>query len=162
MNKNVIMNMAMKRIFRFNFMHFMSSPQEGSIEDEINTFFTHVKMYRKDEQKCFSTKNIFNCEEYTQNANYSALQWEWDTNEIYLDKSIIKRQYKKSIVLATSIIEKILHEKFPMNSFVISVFVQFGRFRNINIRICQDLEETILDKDLDKYNQPIMQICIST
>ena len=59
-------------------------------------------------------------------------------------------------------IEKMLLQKFPQNSFVISFCIQFGKYRNINIRICQDLDDSILDGNLEMYDQPVMQIHLKT
>lgn len=136
--------------------------KENYILSEIDDFFSSVKMHEKNEQKCFSVKDFFALDSYTQNVNTSIMEWEWGTNEIYLDKTLIQRQYKKSILLSIRIIEKVLRERFPDNLFLIIFVVQFGKYRNISIRICQDFGESVLDKNLEKYVQPVMQVHLKT
>ena len=152
----------MKKVLKSKNSYIGVSFQKKEISNEILSFFNQVRLYQKYDKKCFSTDNIFESDVNLHNVDMSVAEWEWDTNEIYLDKMLIKRQYKKSILLSIDIIEKTLLEKFPGNSFVISFCIQFGRFRNINIRICQDLGIPILDEDLDKYSQPVMQVYLTT
>ena len=162
MNNKIIMNKPMRKLLESKYLGVCFLLNKKSIIDEIDSFFNGVKMYSKDGKKCFSLDNIFDSDLYSQNDSLSVADWEWKTNEIYLDKTLIKNQYKKTILLSSKYIEKKLLEKFPQNSFVINFCIQFGKYRNINIRVCQDLEDAVFDKDLDKYNQPVMQIYLKT
>ena len=161
MNKKVVMNSPMRKHLESKFSNICILPSKRYI-GEIDLFFKKVKMYERDGVKCFSPKNIFESYLHFDNNNSPITEWEWDTNEIYLDKSLIKRQYKKTIVRSSQHIEKILLERFPNNSFQISFCIQFGKYRNISIRICQDLDDSILERDLNKYDQPIMQVYLKT
>ena len=160
MTKKTIVNSAMRKIMESRIPYISFLLRKEDISNVIMSFFNQVSLYRSGEQKCFSNDNIF--ESYLTVNNLSIAEWEWDTNEIHLDKTLIKRQYKESILLSIDVIEKALQERFPGNSFVVSFSIQFGKFRNINIRVCQDLGIAILDEDLDKYNQPVMQVYLST
>lgn len=160
MTKKTIVNSAMRKIMESRIPYISFLLRKEDISNVIMSFFNQVSLYRSGEQKCFSNDNIFESD-LTVN-NLSIAEWEWDTNEIHLDKTLIKRQYKESILLSIDVIEKALQERFPGNSFVVSFSIQFGKFRNINIRVCQDLGISILDEDLDKYNQPVMQVYLST
>lgn len=162
MSKRIILNSAMRKILASKFQRIRVLPREKHIANEIDMFFKKMNMYEKYEQKCFSAKNIFESDVCTQTGKFSVVDWEWETNEIYLDKSLIKRNYRKSIILSSDIIEKTLKERFQGNLFVISFCVQFGKFRNISIRICQDSDFPVLDENLEKYSQPIMQIYLRT
>lgn len=162
MNKNTVMNLPMRKIMSSKFPFVFGLLHKKQITDEIDAFLKDVKMYKMADKKCFSLQNAFESESYVQNNNFSIAEWEWNTNEIYLGKSLIKRQYKKVLMLCSSYIEKMLLQKFPQNSFVISFCVQFGKYRNINIRICQDLDDAVLDRNLEMYDQPVMQIYLKT
>ena len=160
MTKKTIVNSAMRKIMESRIPYISFLIRKEDISNVIMSFFNQVSLYRSGEQKCFSNDNIFESD-LTVN-NLSIAEWEWDTNEIHLDKTLIKRQYKESILLSIDVIEKALQERFPGNSFVVSFSIQFGKFRNINIRVCQDLGIAILDEYLDKYNQPVLQVYLST
>ena len=162
MSKNIVMNLPMKKIMGCKFPCVCGMLHKNLIIDEIDVFFKDVKIYERADKKCFSVQNIFESESYLQNNDFSIVEWEWNTNEIYLHKSLIKRQYKKVLILCSIYIEKMLLQKFPQNSFVISFCIQFGRYRNINIRICQDLDDAVLDRNLEIYDQPVMQIRLKT
>lgn len=162
MSKNTVMNLPMRKIMDCKYPYVYGLLQKKQIIDEMAGFFKDVKMYEADGRKCFSVQNVFESTVYFQNNDLSIMEWEWDTNEIYLNKSLIKRQYKKVVMLCSEYIEKMLLQKFPTNSFIISFCVQFGKHRNINIRICQDLKDSVLDRNLELYNQPIMQIHLKT
>ena len=162
MNKNTVMNLPMRKIIGCKYPYLCGLLHKKQITDEIDGFFKDVKMYEMANKKCFSAQNIFETESNFQNNSFSIVEWEWDTNEIYLGKSLIKRQYKKVLMLCSAYIEKMLLQKFPQNSFVISFCMQFGRYENINIRICQNLDEAILDRNLERYDQPVMQIYLKT
>jgi hypothetical protein len=160
MTKKTMANSAMRKIMESRIPYISFLLRKKDISNVITSFFDQVSLFRSGEQKCFSNDNIFESD-LTVN-NLSIAEWEWDTNEIHLDKTLIKRQFKESILLSIDVIEKALQERFPGNSFVVSFSIQFGKFRNINIRVCQDLGIAILDEDLDKYNQPVMQVYLST
>ena len=123
MSKKISVNSAMKKIMESKFPYIGILFREQDISNEIVSFLSHVNLYQKDDQKCFSTDNIF--ESNVSLYNMPVTEWEWDTNEIYLDKALIKRQYKKSILLSIDTIEKNLRKRFPGNSFVICFFIQF-------------------------------------
>lgn len=162
MNKRINLNSAMRKIFNSKVLYVCVLPSKKHITKEIDAFFKSVTLYEKNGKKCFSTKNIFESNVHTPKNELSIVNWEWDTNEIYLDKSLIKINYKKSIIWSINIIERRLRENFSGNSFVISFCIQSGRFRNINIRIFQDLGYSLLNENLDEYSQPILQVYLKT
>ena len=162
MNKRINLNSAMSNVFNSKFLYGCVLPSKKHIAEEIDAFFKSVTLYEKNGQKCFSTKNIFESNVCIPPNELSIVNWEWDTNEIYLDKSLIKINYKKAIIWSINIIERALQENFSGNSFVISFCIQSGRFRNINIRICQDLGYSLLNENLDEYSQPVLQVYLKT
>ncbi len=162
MSNSIIINKSMKKLLKSKSLLVCFPINKKRILDEIDVFFEDVKMHERYGQKCFSVENIFESDLFFKNKNLSVVEWEWNKNEIYLDKPLIKRQYKKVVILSSKYIEKALLEKFPNNAFVISFCIQFGKYRNINIRICQASYNSILDEDLDKYEQPVMQIYLMT
>ena len=132
------------------------------IKAEIYEFFSKVNLYKRNGAECFSTENIFDSNTYTVENCDSITDWEWDTNEIYLYKSIIDTEFKKSICFAIESIESLLTERFSGNSFYINISAQYGELRNVNIRIYLDRGKPYVDTDIEQYKQPVLTEILTT
>ena len=95
MTKKTIVNSAMRKIMKSRIPYISFLLRKEDISNVITSFFDQVSLYRSGEQKCFSNDNIFESD-LTVN-NLSIAEWEWDTNEIHLDKTLIKRQYQPNL-----------------------------------------------------------------
>ena len=158
MNKIVEMNTSMKKVLssKNNFSFFRANRKK--IQSEIVSFFDRVKIYEYNGEKCFSAENCFDTDiNINSLKNISTLiDWEWDTNEIYLDKSIIGKEFKRAIFIALETIELCIVERFPNITFRISLSLQTGKFRNINARIYLDRGVPYTESDIEGYNQAIL------
>jgi len=126
------------------------------LKKEFAVFFDCVGLFEADGDKCFSTKNCFQPDSSGSNDIVDITAWEWDNNEIFLDKSIIGKDYRKAIKYALEIIEVALINCYSGNSFYIFISVQKGEMRNINIRIFLNRGMPYVDYDVEKYKQPVL------
>ena len=162
MKKIVETNSLMEEIIFSKAYNLLYKASSRRIKSEIKSFFHKVKLFEYNGQKCFSTENCFNSNEYTE-GNYSSItDWEWDTNEIYLKKTFIGKEFKKSIKVAIETIESLLINRFPGNIFYIIVSVQNGDLRNINIRIYLDRGNPYVKSEIERYNQPVLNEILTT
>ena len=153
MIRTIHTNSTMDKILLSRSRATLRRSNKQKIKREIIEFINKVKLFEHNENKCFSEKNIFES-----NTNYSSItDWEWDNNEIYLDKSSIGKQFKKAICEALETIESLLVERFSGNSFCINLSVQYGSLRNINIRIYLNRGKAYSDTDIELYNQPVLK-----
>ena len=161
MQKVVEANSLMKELL-FKSSNSLFSANKRKIKAEINSFFKNVQLFECEGEKCFSSENIFISNKYKNGDCSSITDWEWDSNEIYLNKSIIGNRFKDSVNIAVETIESLLFEKFPRNSFYISVCVQYGDLRNINIRIYLNRGAPYANVDIEEYQQPVLNEILNT
>ena len=152
----------MEQLLLSNFSFFSFKINERKIEMEIDSFFEKVSMFEDIGEKCFSTENCFISSDYVRDSGFSITEWEWDNNEIYLNKKLIKKRFREAIYIAISRIETLLTNKFPDNSFHIIVSAQCGSLRNVVIRLYLDRGDAYLDENLEKYNQPVLSEILRT
>lgn len=162
MKRIIETNSAMDKILLSNTQILSCRANKRKIKAEINEFFSKVNLYKQNGAECFSIENIFDSDAYTVKNLDSITDWEWDNNEIYLYKSIIGTEFKKSICFAIESIESQLMERFPGNSFYINVSAQYGELRNVNIRIYLDRGKSYVDTDVEQYNQPVLTEILTT
>ena len=132
------------------------------IKKEINTFFDKVKLVEKNGEKCFSEKNYFDFISLYPDSYTEPTGWEWDNNEIYLGNTAVGNQLKKTIILAIEIIEEYLISRFSGNSFCIMMSAQYGKLRNVNIRIVLNRESCYTDLEMEGFDQPVLKIILTT
>lgn len=155
------MNSAMKKILLAKREIGIRVADEKGIKSAVNDFFSCVCLYEFSQEKCFSSQNCFASAEYVPGEK-ALTEWEWETNEIYLEAKLIQRKYKKAINLVVDTVENLLREKYPNNSFFVVASVQFGKNRNINIRIFLNRGEAYISDDLENYKQPVLQDLLNT
>ena len=162
MKKIVETNSHMEKIIFSKVSNLSYKAKKRKIKSEINCFFHKVKLYECNGEKCFSTENCFDSKAYAVGNYTSITDWEWDTNEIYFEKSLIGKQFKESINIIIETIESFLINCFPGNTFYINVSVQDGILRNINVRIHLDRGKPYVDSKLWSYNQPVLREILMT
>ena len=136
--------------------------KKRKIISEINDFFDKVHLYKNDQEICFSTDNYFALPSDTSDKYSSLSDWEWGTNEIYLQKSIVDKELKASLTIALETVEELLVKNFAGTSFFIIASLQHGKYRNINIRICINRENPYMDSEIERYNQPVLREILIT
>ncbi|MBQ7314751.1 MAG: hypothetical protein IJW83_01920 [Clostridia bacterium] len=160
MTKEIHMNAPMKKLAVQVMPLFL--PNERKILAEINSFFERAAMYPCKEGICFLTDPPSNVACLLENKHHFLTELEWEHNEIYFNKSMIRRGYRQSIEIAFKQIASLLSEKFPNICFRIVASVQFGKHRNVNIHVYIDRQESIISTDLDTYEQPVMYMILQT
>ena len=156
MRKTVKTNSAMDKILLSQKQNVFHRANKRKIKAEIDGFFSKVNLHKQNSNECFSAENIFDSSTYIVENCDSITDWEWDNNEIYLYKSIIGTDFKKSICFAVEYIESLLMKRFPEKSFYINISAQHGELRNVNIRIYLNRGKPYVATDIGQYNQPIL------
>ena len=134
----------------------LCSLKKRKIVAELNSFLNKVQLYQENHKKCFSVENCFSASIFKTSDHISITDWEWNNNEIYIDGGLIGKNFKQSMDLVLNTIETFLFVNFPNNSFCITVSVQLGKFKNMNIRVYLNRGELYANSDIEKYNQPVL------
>ena len=160
MNKNVITNSLMDKILLSESSKYLKDTEKRKIKAELIAFFKKAKLYEYAGKKCFSTENCFDLEDYRLDLK-PTIDWEWDTNEIYLFEEIVGTEIKESLTYAIECIESLLIKSYSDNSFCIEASVQLGDPNSINIRIYLFNGSFYADVDIEDYNQPVLRMVIN-